>query len=56
MMGQNRSVANGERFSWTTMARRSRPIPVSMFFRGRDFKEPSFWRSNWVNTRFQISM
>jgi len=53
--GRNRSVSKSVRTLCTTEARRSSPIPVSMFFFGSGTSVPSFCRSNWVKTRFQIS-
>ena len=45
-----------ESTSWTSIAQRSRPIPVSMFCLGSGVSEPSTPRSNSMKTRFQNSM
>ena len=55
MMGLRTSVAKLLSAPCTTIAMRSKPIPVSMFFCGSGSSTPPSRRSNCVNTRFQIS-
>src|SRR3989339_14024 len=55
MILENSSVSKLDFAFWITVASLSKPIPVSIFFCGRFFKEPSACLSNWVKTRFQTS-
>lgn len=55
MSGAKRSVSKSLRTPWISEARRSSPMPVSMFLRGSGLKLPSACRSYCVKTWFQIS-
>ena len=56
MISRKPSVSKIESTPWTSIAQRSRPIPVSMFCFGSGVSEPSTARSNSMKTRFQNSM
>jgi hypothetical protein len=56
MIRRKPSVSKIESASCTSIAQRSRPMPVSMFCFGSGVTEPSAPRSNSMKTRFQNSM
>ena len=56
MISRKPSVSKIEGASCSSMALRSRPIPVSMFCLGSGVSDPSAWRSYSMKTRFQNSM